>query len=275
MLEHYPPDIALLLQAPMERMRKMASRAIVDQAVAARVDTSAVVKTTAVRRSSNDDWGGAGPSATAAQFAEFKADLERSGLVTLATPGVANNCLYRSLLYQVFGYSLEYGDETAAAWAAQWRRMVVEYLELMTAAELAKGPAAHVWVAAMAGVAPRGAGQQAGVDVVAAHLAAVRGGAQSTNVEVGALVALLDLDNNGIALQVHSSEYRHSGYCSTLTATGAEEARRVLHIAHVPAAGAGVLNHFEVLVACEEGEGGEQGEGEQSTPPPPTKKHRL
>lgn len=245
LLEGYPPFIQGLLRGPMGSVRQLACQSAAARAVAGK-GMQADTASAAARPGTS--WAGVGPTVTAEACKEFKKALEQQGYEALPTPGKHNNCMYRAVLHGLHGLSLDDNDESAAETARMYRDMVLEFETQVTTQELSAGPDGHVWVAAIQSVSGATAANTPASAVVAAHLDRVRGNAQSTSVELAALISLLDLDTKAIALLVYSPTYpKAQGYCATLTTTSATQARRVIRITHVPASGAGELNHFEAI----------------------------
>lgn len=269
-LDSYPPYVAELLRAPMRRVRDLVYRSAVARALAnkgGRGPPAPCGAPSAPPPGVCADWAVAGPSVSAADYGVFVDALRSSGFSLMPIPGRDNNCLYRSVLHELYGASAGTDDEAATDMAAALRAMVVDFLRHVTTEELAEGPTAYTWVASIQAVAGPAAAVTPAEAVVAEHLSRMEGGAQSTNVEVAALMPILDMDNNGAALVLYSPMYSAANsYCYTLTAMPTSDARRVVRIAWVPAGGAGELNHF-VVVSPTPGHG--------MVTPPPAKKFKT
>jgi len=248
MLESCPPHIQRLLRSPMERVTRE-SAASCKSAVSAAVDRCMASNPPSVR-----DWAGAGPTATAVQMAVFSTHLAEQGLKLQDLPGSAsgNNSAYLAVMHQVPGLQGGAGQRDSAA--QRHRLSVLDFLTQVTALELAGGEEAYIWVAEIQAVL-----LQHGLsarDAVAAHLAGVWAGDQSTNVELSALAVLVGLEARGVPLLVYNPLYAaEAGYHKNLTGASVTQAQEVLRVALVPAGGAGDLNRFAV-VQLVVGEGG-------------------
>lgn len=169
-------------------------------------------------------------------------------------------------------------DTQAAGVATLLRETVHDLILHMTREELRanqvatlSGPAQATrappqWVAAIQALhGPKTQGLAGGDDAVASHLAAVSGGGQTMHVELCALASVLDLDCNKVALLMYSPLYAPTkGYCTTLTGMTVDQARQVVRVAWVPAAGGGgELNHFVVLKPRYDGGGGDGGRAQK------------
>lgn len=149
---------------------------------------------------------------------------------------------------QAEGIPRDASDPAALARVVSCRGQVANFLQGCTELEAARPADQRPWTTAILALQGQVAGD-AGADaaVVQAHIQGVRTDAPLTDVELGVLARLLRPPNAPLLITVYNPTYGAArGYCAVL---GDGDPATAMHvrIAHVPAAGAGELNHWNAV----------------------------